>query len=82
MHYVYLLRSVPVPKQRYTGLTSDLQRRVRVRNAGRCTHTSKYAPWTLEAYLAFSTREQAVSFKRYLKTGSGLAFANKRLWAR
>jgi len=42
-------------------------------------HTRQYKPWILETYLAFSDRNQAQDFERYLKTGSGIAFASKRL---
>jgi len=31
-------------------------------------------------YIAFSGREQAEAFEHYLKSGSGHAFARKRLW--
>jgi hypothetical protein len=31
-------------------------------------------------YLCFEDDRRAVDFERYLKTGSGQAFANKRLW--
>jgi hypothetical protein len=34
----------------------------------------------LITYLAFSDKELALSFERYLKGGSGHAFANHRLW--
>jgi len=34
----------------------------------------------LTTYLAFSDRTKAESFERYLKSGSGHAFAGKRLW--
>ena len=33
----------------------------------------------LTTYLAFSDETKAVAFERYLKQGSGHAFANKRL---
>jgi putative endonuclease len=42
-------------------------------------HTAQHTPWHLETYLAFSDRLQAHASERYLKTGSGIAFANKRL---
>jgi hypothetical protein len=32
------------------------------------------------AYFALETEKRALVFERYLKTGSGKAFANKRLW--
>jgi hypothetical protein len=37
-------------------------------------------PWRLQSYLAFSSKLQALAFERYIKSGSGHAFANKRLW--
>jgi predicted GIY-YIG superfamily endonuclease len=43
-------------------------------------HTSKYKPWELITYLAFSDESKAVEFEQYLKSGSGHAFASKRLW--
>jgi hypothetical protein len=36
--------------------------------------------WSLITYLSFSEKSKAVEFETYLKTGSGHAFANKRLW--
>ncbi len=80
MHYVYLLQSIADPSQRYVGLTSDLKARLTTHNEGVAQHSSKFKPWSLETYLAFSTREQAASFESYLKSGSGRAFANRHLW--
>jgi putative endonuclease len=80
MHYVYLLQSEAVKDQRYVGLTSDLRKRLAEHNAGKSLHTSKFAPWKLVTYVAFSNRPQAESFERYIKSGSGHAFANRRLW--
>jgi predicted GIY-YIG superfamily endonuclease len=80
MHYVYLIKSVSQPNQRYIGITSDLKSRLKAHNEGRSPHTSKYRPWSLVTYLAFSEESKAVEFEIYLKSGSGHAFANKRLW--
>ena len=80
MKYVYLIQSIPFPKQRYIGLTSDIKGRIEAHNEVRSPHTSKYKPWKLVAYLAFSSEEKARQFEQYLKTGSGRAFAKKRLW--
>jgi predicted GIY-YIG superfamily endonuclease len=68
------------PNQRYVGVTFDLTGRLKAHNEGRSPHTSKYKPWKLVTYLAFSDESRAVEFERYLKSGSGNAFANKRLW--
>ncbi len=80
MHYVYLLRSESRPEQTYIGATSDLKARFAKHNRGDVSHTSKYRPWRLVTYLGFETREAAYAFESYLKTGSGRAFAKRRLW--
>jgi len=80
MYYVYLLRSSAHPAQRYVGFTSDLRKRLKSHNEGASTHTAKYRPWELVTYLGFNTERKAREFEYYLKTGSGQAFANKRLW--
>ena len=80
MFYVYLIGSVSSNEQRYVGVTSDLKRRLQEHNAGQSFHTAKFKPWRLVTYVAFSDRAKADSFERYLKSGSGHAFANKRLW--
>jgi predicted GIY-YIG superfamily endonuclease len=79
MKYVYLLQSIDFPDQNYVGLTDDLRARFEKHNAGESPHTSKYKPWRLVTYLAFSNEKTAVAFERYLKSSCGRAFANKRL---
>ena len=80
MYYVYFLESRKAVGQRYVGLASDLKRRLAEHNAEKSPHTSKFAPWRLVTYVAFSNRRRASDFERYLKSGSGHAFANRRLW--
>ncbi|MGY4287889.1 putative endonuclease [Bradyrhizobium sp. LM2.7] len=80
MHNVYLLESETFSGQRYIGLKTDLRQRLADHNAGKSPHTSKYTPWRLITYVAFSEIEKARAFERYLKSGSGHAFAKKRLW--
>ncbi len=80
MRYVYLLESEAFEGQRYVGVTSDLKQRLLDHNAGKSPHTSKYVPWKLVTYVAFSSEQKADGFERYLKSGSGHAFARKRLW--
>jgi predicted GIY-YIG superfamily endonuclease len=65
---------------RYIGVTADLKRRLIEHNSGKSIHTSKFAPWRIVTYVAFSDRAKAASFERYVKSGSGHAFASKRLW--
>jgi putative endonuclease len=80
VHYVYLLQSERFPDQRYIGVTSDLKQRIPDHNSGKSAHTSKYVPWKLVTHIAFSDKQKAETFERYLKSGSGHAFAKKRLW--
>ncbi|HBP89083.1 MAG TPA: excinuclease ABC subunit C [Nitrospiraceae bacterium] len=80
MKYVYFIRSESHPNQSYIGITSDLKRRLAVHNSGGSFHTSKFMPWKLVTYMGFSDVSKALEFERYLKTGSGRAFAKKRLW--
>ena len=80
MYYVYLIESVSVQGERYSGMTTDLKERLREHDAGKSFHTSKFKPWKLITYIAFSDRAKAEAFERYLKSGSGHAFARKRLW--
>jgi putative endonuclease len=79
MKYVYLLESLSAPDRHYVGVTSDLKDRLRRHNSGQVPHTSKYMPWRVKTYIAFTDEEQAHAFERYLKTASGRAFAKKRL---
>jgi putative endonuclease len=78
--YVYVLRSISHPDQRYVGLTSDLKKRLAEHNACKSPHTSKFAPWELVVAIYFKDRLKAEVFERYLKQGSGHAFANRHLW--
>lgn len=79
MNYVYILRSVGHPDQFYTGLCKDVGTRLSSHNAGQSPHKSKFKPWRLLSYHYFDRPETAAAFERYLKSGSGRAFANKRL---
>ena len=80
MKTVCLLRSIPTPDERYVGLTEDLDSRLQAHNRGESFHTSKYRPWQLVAAITFEDDDRAAAFERYLKSGSGRAFANKHFW--
>lgn len=80
MHYVYLMESVGRPGHRYIGLTDDLKARLAAHNSGRSSHTAKFKPWRVVTCIAFDTRAKASAFERYLKSGSGHAFAARRFW--
>jgi predicted GIY-YIG superfamily endonuclease len=80
MPYVYMLRSKSDPAQRYIGVTRCLKKRFKDHNAKASVHTAKHGPWELVTYMAFAVERRGREFEHYLKSGSGRAFANKRLW--
>jgi putative endonuclease len=78
MKYVYILESLD-SQHFYVGITDDLRARLAKHNASEVPHTSKYGPWRIRTYVAFSDEHLAIAFEKYLKSGSGRAFAKKRL---
>jgi len=39
-----------------------------------------HRPWKLVIFLGFADKLKATTFEKYLKSGSGNAFAKKRFW--
>ncbi len=75
--YVYIARCSD--DSVYVGCTKDLQRRIKDHNSGKVKSTAYRRPIKILSYLVFSEKHKAYFFERYLKTGSGRAFLNKRL---
>lgn len=80
MYYVYLLRSLKNSSKTYIGYTTNIEQRLETHNSGGSIYTKQERPWRLVMYLAFDSEEKALSFERYIKVGSGSAFAKKRFW--
>ena len=78
---VYVLKSVGNNHHFYVGVSSDVRRRLAEHNAGRCPHTASRRPWqihvTIHVTIEFSHEAAALRFERYLKSGSGRAFARR-----
>ena len=75
--YVYVLRNHdPIPRY-YVGVTEDVARRSIDHNDGRCLHTASHRPWQRHVVIEFSAESPAIAFERYLKSGSGRAFARR-----
>ena len=75
--FVYVLESTTKPGRHYVGLTSDVGRRLAVHNSGGSQHTARDRPWRLIVALEFARESSAVRFEKYLKSGSGRAFAKR-----
>lgn len=80
MHYVYLIRSLSFPDKTYIGNTVNLVQRLATHNSGGSKHTLQNRPWELVLFLGFKDKLKATAFEKYLKSGSGSAFAKKRFW--
>jgi putative endonuclease len=75
--FVYVVRSAVPIARFYVGLTADVPGRLDDHNAGRCPHTAKYRPWQRHVVFEFPDERRAIRFERYLKSGSGRAFAKR-----
>ena len=74
---VYVLKSANPKTHYYVGHTHDVTARLADHNAGRCPHTARYRPWQLHVTIDLLDEQRAVDFERYLKSGSGRAFAKR-----
>jgi predicted GIY-YIG superfamily endonuclease len=80
MWYVYFLELANADI--YVGSTNDLKRRIESHQSGHVQSTQPYCPVTLQAYVAVRTEGHARALELYFKSGSGKAFAKKRLFGK
>jgi putative endonuclease len=79
---VYILRSDSDPSRHYVGITTDVRGRLEWHNRGPSGYTVHHRPWSLVVSMEFPSEEAAVRFEKYLKSGSGRAFARRHFGAR
>jgi predicted GIY-YIG superfamily endonuclease len=63
----------------YVGKTNDLENRLQRHSQGHVTFTSTRLPFELVMYLSFNDEWKAAQMEKYLKSGSGRAFAKRHL---
>ena len=73
--FVYILRSESDPTRHYVGCTSDVVNRIEWHNSGPEGQTRMNRPWRAVVIIEFPSEATAFRFERYLKSGSGRAFA-------
>ncbi|MEK7107513.1 MAG: GIY-YIG nuclease family protein [Patescibacteria group bacterium] len=78
MHFVYILQSQQ-DASLYVGSTDNVKKRFAEHNYGKSKYSSTKRPYTLRWFCAFPTKSMALKFEKYLKQGSGFAFARKHL---
>lgn len=77
MWQVYILKCAD--QSTYTGCTSNIEERLERHSKGQVHYTSSRLPVQLITYINFLNKYKAFEFEKYLKSGSGRAFAKKRL---
>ena len=75
--FVYILRSETDPLRHYVGRTVDVDERLDWHNAGPTGYTRLHRPWRVIVSIEFPDESAAARFERYLKSGSGRAFATR-----
>lgn len=78
MHFVYILQSEK-EKSLYVGSTENIKQRVAEHNSGKTKYSSTKRPYILKWFCGFPNKSLALKFEKYLKQGSGFAFARKHL---
>lgn len=78
MWYVYFLELRN--KDIYVGSTDDLRRRFQSHQKQQVSSTRAHVPAILKSYVAVQDGPHARRLERYFKSGSGKAFAKKRLF--
>ena len=58
----------------YTGMTNNIERRLKEHNNLRSKSTKAFAPWILIYQEEFETRAEARKKEKYLKSGNGREF--------
>ncbi len=74
---MYILRSERDPSRHYVGRTQDVDERLHWHNEGPSGFTVANRPWLPVVVLEFPNESSAHHFERYLKSGSGRAFAKR-----
>jgi predicted GIY-YIG superfamily endonuclease len=75
--FVYILQSNSDSSSHYVGVTSNVEERLEWHNHGPAGHTVSHRPWSVMVSVEFPSEQQAGRFERYLKSGSGRAFAKR-----
>ena len=70
MYYVYVLKSLK-DGNLYTGVTTDLRRRLREHNAGKTKSLRARRPLRLVFSETYPTKRQALARERFFKTPAG-----------
>lgn len=77
MWHVYILKCSD--ESNYTGCTNNLENRLKRHNSGQVRYTQNRLPVEVVTYITFPDKYKAFNLEKYLKSGSGRAFAKRHL---
>lgn len=78
MHFLYILQSLK-DNNFYTGITADLEKRIKEHEIGKNFSTAPRRPLKLIYYEAYLLKEDAEAREKYLKTSMGRRVIRKQL---
>ena len=78
MYFVYILQSEK-DRSLYVGATENVKQRIADHNNGKAKYSNSKHPYVLKWFCGFPNKQLALAFEKYLKQGSGFAFARKHL---
>jgi putative endonuclease len=68
--YVYILQSLK-DNSLYIGYSTNVQKRLIEHNSGKSRYTNQHKPYILVGYIAFTKKQDAQRYEKYLKSGWG-----------
>ena len=66
MHYVYILYSKKIERY-YTGMTSQIEKRIESHNTGKSVYTKKGIPWELKWQSEGIAKKEAMELEKRIK---------------
>jgi putative endonuclease len=62
--FLYIIRSLSHPQERYVGVSADVAARVSAHNAGQNRSTEPWRPWGVDITIEFRTERMALRFEK------------------
>lgn len=75
-YYLYILKS-KIADKTYTGVTTNLKKRLKEHNFGSNKYSKKFKPWRLFYSEKFDRKSEALRYEKYLKSHAGRKFIKK-----
>jgi len=75
-YFLYILKST-ISNKSYTGITNNLNRRLKEHNLGKHFYTKRHSPWIMIYNEKYDSLKEAREREKYLKSASGRKFLKK-----